>query len=240
MDHLKRVGLAVSIVSVISFSLAAAVVASGGGLPPGDYAFTNTGGQAFFTSPGGGKGAPGFDVLVNRGVNSLQAEDGAGSPTVTKSTMLQLSVFSPTGGGGGCFIIKPADFTVGRNLQTAALHTTVMAADLCPGIGAPVKGAGISAPLPGGGGGGLVFPVKVDVTWSGLGLTGVGHDTNTFVCGDYSTRSKTTARSAGSTASGTVSSLDGTFTSNFAGLNTSDTQLQVNGALKPACLTFGP
>jgi hypothetical protein len=114
MDRLKRVGVAVSIVSVVSISRAAVAVAAGGGLPPGDYVFTNTGGQAFFTAAGGGKGAPGFDVFVNRGVNSFQAEDGDGSPTVTKSTMLLLSEFSPPGVGGGCFVISSADFTVGR------------------------------------------------------------------------------------------------------------------------------
>ena len=237
MFPFKRLGLAVSIVGVVSLTSAAAVIAAGGGLAPGDYVFNNTSARASFTEAGGGKGAAGFDVTVNRGLNSFQPEDGDGSPTVTRSTMVSLFEFSPaTGGGGGCFVINPADFTVSQNNQRASLHTTLTAAQACPGAGSPVTGSGLSAPLGGGGGGGgLVFPVKLDVTWTGLGVTGTGRDSSSFTCAEYSTRATNLSRTAGAGAAGTVSGLDGSFTTAFAAVVSTDTHLDISGAPIPAC-----
>ena len=98
-----------------------------------------------------------------------------------------------------------------------------------------MTGAGLSAPLPSGGsGGGLVFPIKVDVTWSGRGLTATNRDTNTFTCADYSSRSTNLSRSAGAGGSGTVSGL-GSFTTSFAAVQATDTHLTIDGTLLPAC-----
>jgi hypothetical protein len=236
MRLLREGALTLSVVGAASLSLAAVAIASGGGLPPGDYVFTNTSAKASFTAAGGGKGAPGFDVTVNRGLNSVRPEDGGGPPVVTRSTMLTFFEFSPaTGGGGGCFLINPGDFTVSRNVQSAALHTTLTAANVCPGIGAPVTGAGISAPPAGGGGGGLVYPIKLDVTWSGRGVTATNRDTNAFTCADFSSRSTNLSRSAGADATGTDSALDGSFTTNFAAVLSTDTHLAIEGAPLPAC-----
>lgn len=233
----KRLGFALSIVGAVSLTTAAAVIASGGGLAPGDYVFNNTFPRASLTTVGGGKGAPGFDVTVNRGLNSFQPENGDGSPRVTKSTTVSLFEFSPaTGGGSGCFVINPADFAVSQDNQRAALHTTLIAVQACPGAAAPVTGSGLSAPLAGGGGGGgLVFPVKLDVTWTGLGVTGTGRDTSTFKCADYSTHATNLFRTAGANAAGTVSGLDGSFTTALAAIASTDTHLQVSGAPIPAC-----
>ena len=99
-----------------------------------------------------------------------------------------------------------------------------------------MTGSGLSAPLGGGGGGGgLVFPVKLDVTWTGLGVTGTGRDSSSFTCAEYSTRATNLSRTAGAGAAGTVSGLDGSFTTAFAAVVSTDTHLDISGAPIPAC-----
>ena len=234
---LGRFALVMSIAICGSLALATAVGAAGGGkLVPGEYVFTSISASA--TQGTGKPGAPstqGVNVYVNRGLNSYQPEDGAG--TVTNSTMVNVVTFSPTGGAYGCFVIDPSEFTVSRDLQSASLHTTLTAANACPGVGAPVTGKTDVAPKPSGGGG-LPLPMTIDLTWKGFGVTSTSRDRSTFECLDYSTQSTLVARSAGAAATGTVSIVSGPFKSDAAGVTSTDSRLAISGTPNPACFSF--
>ena len=235
---LRRFALVVLIAFCGSLALAAAAIAAGGGLTPGEYVFTST--SATATVGIGKPGAPatqGINVYVNRGLNSFQHEDGNGAAVVTNSTMVNVFTFSPTGGASGCFIIAPSDFTVSRNLQSASLHTTLTAAKACPGIGAPVTGKTDVTPKAGGGGG-LPLPITLDLKWNGFGVTSITRDRSSFECLDYSTQSTYVAHSSGAVATGTVSILSGQFKSDMAGVSSTDSHLEISGTPNPACFSF--
>lgn len=234
---LRRLVLVFSIVFCGSLALAAAAVAAGGGggLGPGSYTFTNTSASAFF---GGAKGGPpqaSFDVFVSHGLNSFRPDDGDGPGTVMHSTIVQFTQFDPSGAGGsGCFIIPDGDFTVSKNVQSAALHTTLTAAETCPGTGAPVGAASKAAPLAGKAGG-LVLPIKVDVTWRGAGVVATTRDEFTFRCLDRQESGNNVFRDAvGSSASGKIGSTTGLKTP-VGDISSQNGTLEVQGKVIPPC-----
>jgi hypothetical protein len=236
MSVLKRLALVVSIALGGSLAIAAVAIAAGGGLAPGDYVFTSASANAQFgTGKGAPPGQPGISVFVNRGLNSFQPEHPKGPKTVTNSTMVQLSVFTSTGGIGGCWVINPSDFTVSKDLQSAALHTTLTADNMCPGPGAPVTGKSDVVPFAGGGEGGLSLPITLDVKWSGLGVTSVERDRGSFKCLNYSADSTNVLHSSNASASAIVSGLSGTFASDLAGVSSTDSHIDINGTPPPAC-----
>src|ERR1700704_2942130 len=123
----RRLALVFSIAICGSVALAAAASAAGGGLGPGKYSFTSSAANALFGAGAkGGPPAPTFSVSVNRGLNSFQPMHPKGPRTVFESTMVFVNEFDATGAGGsGCFVIPESDFTVAKDLQSAALHTTL-------------------------------------------------------------------------------------------------------------------
>ena len=143
---IRRLVLVFSIVVCRSLALAAAELAAGGGLPPGQTLFSETSANAFF---GSGNGGPpnGFFVFVNQGLNSFEPEDSTGTATVTRSTIVQLQMFIAGGGDAACYVIPDSDFVVSRNLQSATLHTTPTTANMCKGKDAPAIGKSGAAPL---------------------------------------------------------------------------------------------
>ena len=218
--------------------MAAAGIAAGGGLGPGNHVFTNISADA---EVGMAKGGPpdqkGISLFVNRGLNSYRPAGQRGPGTVTTSTMVQLSVFDSTGSTFGCFEIPPADFTVGSDLQTASLHTTLTVSNMCAGVGAPVTGGSDITPLAGGGG--LPLPIMVDVTWTGNGVISTGNDHSTFQCLDYSTRLSSVSHSTLATAAGSVTGPSGgsqSFDTDVANVSSTDTNVIVNGVLPSTCL----
>lgn len=235
MTRLRRFAVAVSLVFGSSFVFAAVGIAAGGFLDPGDYVFTNVSASA---SVGMAKGDPpdqvGVDIFVNRGLNSFRPAHHKGPGTVTRSTMVQLSIFDSTGGAFGCFVVPPADFTVSSNLQSASLHTTLTVDNVCPGVGEPVTGKPDAAAGPGEGGG-LPLPITVNVTWTGLGATGTGRDHGTFQCLNYSTQQSNVSRGSIATATGTLSALSRPFSADFAGVSAYETHLRINGTPPQAC-----
>ncbi|MDQ6879682.1 MAG: hypothetical protein M3082_18675 [Candidatus Dormibacteraeota bacterium] len=237
----RRIALVVSIVFCGSLAMAAAVVAAGGGggLAPGVYRFTNTDATATFGIPKGSPpGQQGFSVIVDRGLNSFRPRDPNGPRTVMKNTIISLSLFDSAGTVTfGCFIINPSDFTVSGDLQTARVHTTLTAAEVCPGFGAPVTSQASLSLLAGGGGGGnaLPLPISLDVTWSGLGVTSTATDRNTFKCLAYSTEFTSLYHSSDANASGTISAITGSFNTPLAVVSSSDTHATVKEVPQPAC-----
>jgi hypothetical protein len=77
--------------------------------------------------------------------------------------------------------------------------------------------------------------MTLDVTWTGLGVTGIGQDHNTFHCGSYSTNANSSTKSAGATASISLSAFSGTFASSTASLFSSDTNMNVRNVPLAAC-----
>jgi len=235
MSMLRRLALSVSMVLVGSLALAAVAIAAVGGLAPGSYTFTSMSADASFgIAKGGPPTAQGFSVYVNRGLNSFQPEDGNGERTVTNSTMVQFSMFSATSGTSGCFTIDPSNFKVGKNLQSASLHTRLTAANACSGKGAPVTGKSDMVPPPGTGGG-LPLPITIDMTWTGLGVTTTSRDTSSLTCLQYSTQSTNVSHGSSATVQGTISALSGPFKSDQAAIITSDTRLDISGTPNLAC-----
>jgi hypothetical protein len=236
MSVLKRLAAVVTLAFAGSLAIAAVAIAAGGGLAPGDYVFTSASANAQFgTAKGGPSDQPSISVFVNRGLNSFQPENPKGLKTVTNSTMVELSIFTSTASIGGCWVINPADFTVSKDLQRAALHTTLTADNVCPGQGTPVTGKSDAVPFAGAGGGGLSLPITLSVTWSGLGVTSVERDRGTFQCLDYSVNSTNVLHSSNATSSATVSGLSGTLASDLAGVSSTDSHVDINGTPQPAC-----
>ena len=236
MNLVKRLALVISIVFVGSLALAAAAVAAGGGLTPGVYTFTNKDASAFFGSGKGGPPTQAFSVSVDRGLNTFRPRDPKGPRTVMSNTIVTLSLFDALGNATfGCFIINPADFTVSKNLQTARVHTTVTADEVCPGFGTPVTGKSDPNPIPGGGGTSLPLPIALDVTWTGLGVISTSTDRNTFQCLNYNTQFSSSYQSTNANASGTMSAINGPLDTSSANVSSSDTHANVKGTPAAAC-----
>ena len=239
MVLLRKFALVVSIVFCGSLALAAAVVAAGGGggLGPGVYSFSSKDASATFGTLKGGPPSEGFSVSVDRGFNSFRPKDPKGPRTVMNDTIVSLSLFDDAGNYSyGCFIINPADFTVSKDLQTARVHTTLTASEICPGFGAPVTGKGVS-PFAGGGGGGtdLPLPISLDITWTGMGVTSTGSDRSTYQCLAYNTQFNTAFSSSNGTASGTMSAIAGSFDTPLASVGSFDTKATIKGIPDPDC-----
>ena len=231
----RRFVLVLSIVLCGSLAIAAAALAAGGGgLAPGSYTFKNTSASAFFGGSKGGPPQPSFDVFVSRGLNSFQPDDGNGPVTVMQSTIVQFTAFSPTGvGGSACFVIPDGDF-VSQGLKSAALHTMLTAAELCPGKGSPVGASSKAAPL-GGSGGGLVLPIQVDITWQGSGVVATTTDEFSFTCLQIQEEGTNVFSVAvGSSASGTIGSTSGLITL-AADISSQNGTLEVQGSATPPC-----
>jgi hypothetical protein len=239
MNLIKRLALVVSIVFCGSLALAAAVVAAGGGglLGPGVYTFTNVDASATFGAAKGGPPGQAFNLSVDRGLNIFRPRDPNGPRTVMNSTIVTIGLSDDLGNVTfGCFMIKPADFTVSKNLQTARVHTTLTADEVCPGFGAPVTGRSDPNPLAGGGGGtALPLPISLDVTWTGLGVTSTATDHNTFQCLGYSTQFTSSYHASDANASGTMSAIAGPVDTSLAVVSSSDTHANVKGTPAAAC-----
>jgi hypothetical protein len=234
----RRLVLIISTVFCGSLALAAGAFAAGGGggLTPGDYSFTSNSASAFFGGAKGGPPAPSISIFVNHGLNSFEPDGRKVPPTVMQSTMVQFTEFDPSGtGGSGCFLIADSDFTVSKNLQSAALHTLLTVDNMCKGAGTPVGGAPQPGPFAGGGGGGLQLPISIDVTWSGSGIVSTLRDNFTFKCLDHSEDgSSTFLDSVGGSASGTVGAATGLFTPS-ADVISQVGQIEIQGTVQPPC-----
>lgn len=233
----RRLPMVFSIVILGSLAFAAgAVAAGGGGLGPGNYSFSNKSADASFGMGGkGGPAGPSWSVFVNEGLNSFKPRSG-GSRLVDNSTVVFVTEFDALGNGGyGCFVVPNSDFTVSRDLSTAALHTTLTLDEVCPGYASPVDG-GNSVAYAGGGEGGLELPIRVDVTWTGRGAAGTSKSTFTFRCLTYGENGSGTYSFIGASASGTISDLDGSFAAEYADVNTSSGLLNIHNVPPDACL----
>jgi len=243
----RRLVLVLSTVVVTSLGFVVGVVAAGGGLAPGSYTFTNFGASATF---GGGKGIPTpqptFFLSVNRGLNAFQGEDSQGSGSVSNSTMVLLTMIDTTGNStSGCFQVASTDFKVGRNLQSASLHTTLSNINQCGGKGQPIGPLRPTGVLPAAGslgGAGLPLPISLDVTWTGVNVVSTLQDQFSFAClGRQEQGSNTFRDSLGGSASGSISWVIGSQINSVTGstpvadLTSQDGHLEIEGNNSPPC-----
>jgi hypothetical protein len=232
---LRRLVIVFAIVFTGSLALAAAAVAAGG-LGPGKYTFNSSSANAFFgMAKKGGPPSASWQVSVNKGLNSFKPKDGP--RVVLDSTMVFVTEFDATGQGGfGCFIVPDSSFTVSGDLRSASLHATLTSDEACPGNGAPVAGAKDVAFA--GGNGGLALPITVDVTWTSAGAVTTFQDSFSLQCLSYSEDGNSTNRSTGAGASGTISALSGSFSSDSADVTTTVGKLNVNGVPPAGCFGY--
>jgi hypothetical protein len=233
----RRFALVLSIVFCGSLALAAAAVAAGG-MGPGKYTFHSTSANAFFGM--GKKGGPpsaSWSVNVSQGLNSFKPTQPSGPRVVNDNTMVFVTEFDATGKGGfGCFIVPNGDFTVSRDLSSAALHTTLAAGEPCPGMGTPVGGSKDVAFA--GGSGGLVLPITLDVTWKSTGAVTTFKQSFSVQCLDYTEDGNSTNLNTGAGASGTISALSGQFASEFGNVSATDGKLNINGVPPSGCFGY--
>jgi hypothetical protein len=235
MTLLRRLVLIVSIVVSGSLALALAATAAGTGagpvpggkgggpLGPGQYTFTDTSASAIFGAPTNKGGIPQFVISVDRNVSSFHPDEGQDS--VTKGTTVTLQITTPAITGFGCFTIDPSSFTVSKDLQTAALHTT------------------LSTPCPGKpSGSGLPASIRLDIAWAGNGVVGNSRNSNNFECADYSTSTDFVAHAAGNKASGSVTlqsvSLLPQGPADASTLQSSETHTRISGVEQAACFAL--
>jgi hypothetical protein len=231
---IRRLALVFSIVFCASLALAAAAVAAGG-FGPGKYTFNSSSANAFFgMGKKGGPPASSWQVSVNQGLNSFKPTQPKGPRIVNNSTMVFISEFDASGTGGfGCFVVPDGNFTVSSDLQSAALHTTLTAAEACPGFGTPVGGS--KDVVFAGGNGGLALPITVDVTWGATGAVTTFNQSFSLSCLDYSVDGNSTNHSTNAGAAGAISALTGQFNSEFADVSTSVGKLDIRGIPQAAC-----
>ena len=231
---IRRLALVFSIVFCGSLALAAAAVAAGG-MGPGKYTFNSSSANAFFgMGKKGGPPAASWSVSVNQGLNSFKPMDPPGPRIVNHSTMVFVSEFDALGNGGfGCFVVPDGNFTVSRDLQSAALHTTLTASEACPGFATPVGGS--KGVVFAGGNGGLALPITVDVTWSATGAVTTFQQSFSISCLDFNIDGNSTNQSTAAGAKGTISALSGQFNSEFADVDTTVGKLDIRGTPQAAC-----
>jgi hypothetical protein len=236
--------------TALSLAFAGSALAGGGGFPPpGSYALKDTGAFASYeiAPPGPITGGDYVYLSVDRGVQTFRPRDpnGDGNGVITQAgTMLNLSasLSSTNTFEYGCWMIPDSAFAVGDNLHGASLavHITDQT-PLCPGIPTgPAAALGKGVVSPKGGGGGVTFPLPLDVnaSWTWKGLIGSSRDTNSFKCGVLSVKSDSSRDSAMSTSTGTVSGISGTPSDSFAQVARSESKMSVKGTLPVNCSPF--
>lgn len=224
---------------------ALAVVAfAAGGPSSGTYTFTAESAFAGFSSKDSPAGAW---VSVNRGMTAFRPDDSTVAATpASPATTIILTVSKADGSVGfGCFLLAPnhaTDFQITPDLHSASLNTTLTAADQCPGAPRVLAGKGPSVLGGGGKGGGLPFPVVLNIAWNWNGVVANGTSQSELVCADYQTNSTAFFQSAGQTANGSISvggaSVLGGAGSSSASLHSDRSQVEISGNPLPACFGY--
>jgi hypothetical protein len=231
MTLLRRLVLIISIVVTGSLALAVAATAAGstatggkgGQLGPGEYTFTDTSASATFGAPTTTGAIPQFVISVDRNVSSFQPDEGQDS--LIRATTVTLQINTPAITGFGCFVIDPSNFTVSKDLQKAALHTT---------LSTPCQGKPGSSGLP--------PSIRLDILWAGKGLVGTSRNTNSFDCGGYALNTNSVSHAAGNSAAGSVTLQSAALLpqgpADASTLQSSETRTHISGVEQLACFSL--
>jgi hypothetical protein len=187
-----------------------------GALPAGTYRTTVSGAGSYFNDD---VTQTSFGISATTTTSSINPK--VGTSTSTNETDVQIFENSPDFFGFGCFVLDtPSDFTVGRGLQSASVHTTItdstaQCSDFPPSD--------------------FTLPLTLDVTWTAIGplasLRGVAHNQ----CLTNRTEGSSLTQGTNATATANISGVDGTLTTNFATIGLQDTTTHAEGEIQPTC-----
>ncbi len=184
--------------------------AGGGPLGAGNYKFTSQGASLSIvpTDPS----QPPLNVFVT---TFTRVSSPAGGPTTTQNET-DLNIFQATfpQSIAGCFIIPSSAFTVASGLQSASLHASIdPTTQPCP--------QGLSSGLP--------ASFTADVTWTGTGPVATFSTEGAFSCGSLHTVASSSQSFINATATGGLSGVADSFSSNQASIGTGDGATHVQG-----------
>ncbi|HTE85457.1 MAG TPA: hypothetical protein VK821_12065 [Dehalococcoidia bacterium] len=165
-------------------------------------------------------------------------QNSGGTSVMQHATLLFVTIEGASVAGSECFMIPDSDFVVGSGVQSATLHATVNAIDLCQGV--PQSLSDVAAGKPGGPPPvpGLQFPLTVSATWSGNGVTSRFNNSGRSTCGSFAMESHSSVSAAQGTATGSVSMPGLTVTPSPTDQDSVDQGTMVSdsqGTLSPAC-----
>ena len=227
--------------------LGGSAAAGGGGWgAPGKYTYNDSSAYTFLSDESQANYAW---VMVDRGLLTFKMKRTPGAPVVQEyGTVLQVSLQSNSAGSyeWGCWVIPDSAFTMAKNLSTARVNVQATPDQVCPGyfVGATAGARpGLQGPVADGGGGGgwggTLSSVTVDVSWTSNGGVWQSQTTQNSHCQTYSTSGQGSDSYAFSTASGTVSPIDGTLTDPYAQLVQASFGGNASGTLSSACGGWG-
>jgi hypothetical protein len=236
--------------ALLSLGLSGSVLAGGGGFgAPGTNTFADVSANASFID------AIGFVSLsVDRGMQTFKLKNTSGPPVMvgpeTTLVVFVELVPPPSGGPGGfesgCFVIPDSAFTVAsRGLASASLKVGPAQERPCPGRLIPAAAGGrpgFSAPAPlgglgsGGGSGGTISSVTVNLSWTSNGVIFFNGFTNGSKCLGFVSNAQGDFQNTIASATGTILELlsSGAI---FQGGNIAqfDSRQVITGTLAPAC-----
>lgn len=134
-------------------------------------------------------------------------QNSGGTSVMQHATLLFITIEGSAVAGSDCFLIPDSDFVVGRGVQSASLHATILsAADRCPG--APQSLTDLAAGKPGGGPPpvpGIQFPLTVDASWTGNGVAVTIVSSGRESCAGFGMESHINVTSVRGTATSSIS-----------------------------------
>jgi hypothetical protein len=184
--------------------------AGGGPQPAGNYRFVSQGASVSIVPADPSQ--PPLNVFVTTFTN---VSSPAGGPTTTRNET-DLNIFQATfpQSIGGCFIIPSSAFTVGSGLQSASLNASIdPTTPTCP--------QSINTGLP--------ASFTANVTWTGTGPVGSFSTESKFSCASLHSVGSGDQSFINATATGGLSGIVDSFSSNQASIATGDSTTHVQG-----------
>jgi hypothetical protein len=186
-----------------------------GSIPAGTYRTTLQAASAFLNDDAT---QTSFNISVTSVNSTSILKDGPS--TSTNETDVQLFENSPDFFGFGCFVLDaPADFVLGRALETASLHTTITDTTAsCNGFPSD-----------------FTLPLTLDITWTATGPIASIRNNSRFRCLTNQTESSSFTQGTNANATATIAAFSGPVTTSFATAGASDTTIHAEGAIQPPC-----
>jgi hypothetical protein len=236
------------ITGLLSVALAGSAVAGGGWPPaPGTYKTTDLSATAYLVGatttvcyPEKGcfpVPSESASVFVDRGLHTFKPKGGKTLVQQT-GTMLNFSYSNISGANiYGCWMIADGDFKVAKGLSSASLVTTVQGESNCPGMPLTVSALNVVTPKgDGGGGGGTVGPITLNVSWTYKGAVSHSRNDGTLTCGSFRTAAKQDSDHASATSQGVITGASATLTADYGYIDNTTSNQVVKGVPVDACL----
>jgi hypothetical protein len=184
--------------------------AGGGPQPAGNYRFVSK--QASLSIVPTDPSQPPLNVFVTTFTN---VSSPAGGPTTTQNET-DLNIFQATfpQSIAGCFIIPSSAFTIGSGLQSASLHASIDPT---------------TQPCPQSINSGLPASFTANVIWTGTGPVATFKTDSSFSCASLHSVGSGNQSFINATATGGLSGIADSFSTNQAFIGTGDTTTHVQG-----------